>query len=64
MTFLIDGKVAGTFSRPSLGPAGYEYNVTVFSKTNLLPGEHNLTIQNGHINGTRSLILLDAILYT
>lgn len=64
MTFLIDGKVAGIFSRASSGPAGYEYNVTVFSETSLIPGPHNLTIQNGHVNGPRSLVLLDSILYT
>ncbi|KAG9223177.1 hypothetical protein CCMSSC00406_0000134 [Pleurotus cornucopiae] len=64
MTFLLDGQVSGFFSRASSGPAGYEYNVTVFSQTNLMPGAHNLTIQNGHVNGTRSLVLLDAVLYT
>lgn len=64
MTFLLDGQVAGVFLRAPSGPAGYEYNVTVFSQTNLMPGAHNLTIQNGHVNGTRSLVLLDAVLYT
>ncbi|KAF9498164.1 hypothetical protein BDN71DRAFT_1443906 [Pleurotus eryngii] len=64
MMFLLDGQVTGAFSRASSGPAGYEYNVTVFSQTNLTPGAHNLTIQNGNVNGTRSLVLLDAVLYT
>ncbi|KAJ8520582.1 hypothetical protein ONZ45_g2609 [Pleurotus djamor] len=64
MTFLIDGQIAGAFARDAPGEDGYDYNVTVFSKTDLSPGVHSLVLLNGHVNGTKALVLLDSIIYT
>ncbi|KAJ3575895.1 hypothetical protein NP233_g789 [Leucocoprinus birnbaumii] len=64
MTFYINGTIIGTFTKPAPGTDGYDYNVTVFQATSLPPGLHDLAIQNGHINGPKSLMLLDAIAYT
>ncbi|KAL4265888.1 hypothetical protein AB1N83_003460 [Pleurotus pulmonarius] len=64
MFFFIDNQLAGNFTRESPGTDGYDYNVTVFSQTNLPSAEHNLTIQNGRAKGRRTLMLLDAIIYT
>ncbi|KAJ7596759.1 hypothetical protein C8J56DRAFT_296376 [Mycena floridula] len=64
MTFLIDGAVAGTFVKAPPGTDGYEYNQLVFSKTNIVSGFHTLTIQNGHVDGLKSLIILDSIVYS
>lgn len=64
MSFFINGTLMNTFSEPAPGTNGYDYNVTVFSAPSLPPGLHNLAIQNGHIDGPKSLMLLDAIVYT
>ncbi|KIK58739.1 hypothetical protein GYMLUDRAFT_141516, partial [Collybiopsis luxurians FD-317 M1] len=64
MSFLIDGILAGTFLQKAPGNNNYKYGVPVFSNTSLSPSQHNLTIQNGHINGPKSLMLLDQIVYT
>ncbi|KAJ8507363.1 hypothetical protein ONZ45_g10264 [Pleurotus djamor] len=64
MTFFIDGEQAGTFVKEAPGTPGYEYKVIVFSATGLQPQQHTLTIANGHVDGPKALILLDAIIYT
>ncbi|KAJ8522806.1 hypothetical protein ONZ45_g665 [Pleurotus djamor] len=64
MQFFLDGQLAGAFTHNPPGTLGYDYNVTVFSKISLEPGEHELRIQNGRIGGPTALILLDAIIYT
>lgn len=64
MYFFIDNNFVGAFSQEAPGTTGYEYNVTVFAIVNLLPMEHNITIQNGHVGGPSSLMLLDVIIYT
>ncbi|KAJ8520588.1 hypothetical protein ONZ45_g2608 [Pleurotus djamor] len=64
MTFFIDGEQAGTFVKDAPGTPGYEYKVIVFSATGLQPQQHILTIANGHVDGPKALILLDAIIYT
>ncbi|KAI5897510.1 uncharacterized protein SCHCODRAFT_02609508 [Schizophyllum commune H4-8] len=64
MTFWIDDNIAGTFAKIAPGEAGYDYNMSVFSHDSLENGRHNLTIQNGHVDGVKSLILLDYIVYT
>ncbi|KDQ26386.1 hypothetical protein PLEOSDRAFT_159692 [Pleurotus ostreatus PC15] len=64
MYFFIDNNPVGAFSREAQGTTGYEYNVTVFAIANLLPMEHNITIQNGRVGGPPSLMLLDVIIYT
>lgn len=64
MSFLIDGELVGTFVKQPPGTQGYDYNVSVYSNTSLTPGNHQITIQNGHANGPKSLIILDSIVYT
>ena len=64
MTFWIDDNIAGTFAKIAPGEEGYDYNMSVFSHDSLDNGRHNLTIQNGHVDGVKSLILLDYIVYT
>ncbi|KIK70414.1 hypothetical protein GYMLUDRAFT_271851 [Collybiopsis luxurians FD-317 M1] len=65
LSFFIDGILAGTFVKKAPGNNNtYDYAVSVFSTTSLSPSQHNLTIQNGHINGAKSLVLLDQIVYT
>lgn len=63
MSFFLDGDLVDTFSKPAPGTSGYDYNVTVYSNTSIPPGFHTLRIQNGHINGPKSIILLDRIIY-
>lgn len=64
MYFFIDNRLAGTFFQEAPGTTGFDYNVTVFAIADLPPMEHNITIQNGRVGGPRSLMLLDAIIYT
>ncbi|KAJ7590693.1 hypothetical protein C8J56DRAFT_782683 [Mycena floridula] len=64
MSFLVDGVLLGTFVRPAPGEPGYLYNVPVFSVAGLSSGVHTLTIENGHVDGLKSLILLDYVVYT
>lgn len=64
MTFSINGTIIGTFMKPAPGTNGFDPNVTVFHSTSLPQGRHDLVIQNGHVNGPKSLMLLDAIAYT
>ncbi|GAW08344.1 hypothetical protein LENED_010400 [Lentinula edodes] len=65
MDFYIDGFRNGGFVKTAPGNNNtYNYSVAVFASDPLTPGIHNLTIQNGHVNGTKSLILLDKIVYT
>ncbi|KAJ3802492.1 hypothetical protein GGU11DRAFT_672780 [Lentinula aff. detonsa] len=65
MAFYVDGQLMGSFVKPALGiKNAYEYQIPVFSANSLAPGEHTLVLQNGHVNGTQSLVLLDYIVYT
>ncbi|KAF8061019.1 hypothetical protein FPV67DRAFT_1512485 [Lyophyllum atratum] len=64
MTFVIDGNVADTFVKPAPGTTGFDYNVTVYSNPSLEPGTHTITIQNGHVNGPKSIMIIDRIIYT
>ncbi|KAJ3709495.1 hypothetical protein FB446DRAFT_614133, partial [Lentinula raphanica] len=65
MSFYIDGSLKGTFVKAAPGNDNvYDYSVPVFSIDSLPLGEHNFTLQNGHVNGTKSLVLLDEIIYT
>lgn len=63
MTFTLDGSSAGSFEKAPDGNKTFAYSQVVFSKTGLGQGEHNITIEVGH-NGTRSIFLLDRIVYT
>ncbi|KAF8898337.1 hypothetical protein BD779DRAFT_1467 [Infundibulicybe gibba] len=65
MSFFIDGEFVGTFAKPPpANSSGFDYNVLVYSNTSISPRRHQLTIQNGHVNGPKSLIILDSIVYT
>lgn len=64
MAFYIDGELKGTFVNTFENGGGYNYNVPVFTIDYLTPQEHNFTLQNGQVNGTKSLVLLDKIVYT
>lgn len=64
MSFYIDQQLVGTFVQSAPGTSGYQYNVTVYANSALTYGTHTLTIQNGHVNGPKSLVLLDRIIYT
>ncbi|KAJ3717325.1 hypothetical protein DFJ43DRAFT_1099838 [Lentinula guzmanii] len=63
--FYIDGSLKDTFVKIAPGNNDtYNYSVNVFSIDSLIPGSHNLTLQNGQVNGFKSLMLLDEIVYT
>ncbi|KIY49193.1 hypothetical protein FISHEDRAFT_72541 [Fistulina hepatica ATCC 64428] len=64
MTFYIDDVQRGTFYKAAPGENGYEYHVCVFSYDSLSSGDHTLLIQNGLVNGNKSLMLLDYIIYS
>ncbi|KAJ3802630.1 hypothetical protein GGU11DRAFT_715709 [Lentinula aff. detonsa] len=65
MSFYIDGSLKGTFVKTAPGNSNvYDYSIPVFSIDSLPSGMHNFTLQNGHVNGTKSLVLLDEIIYT
>ena len=64
MSFYIDQQLVGTFAQSAPGTSGYQYNVTVYANSALTYGTHTFTIQNGHVNGPKSLVLLDRIIYT
>ncbi|THU80173.1 hypothetical protein K435DRAFT_785537 [Dendrothele bispora CBS 962.96] len=64
MSFYIDDVLSGTFVKQAPGVQGYDYNVLVYKNESLSPGQHNFRLQNGHVNGTKSLVLLDKIVYT
>ena len=63
MVFLLDGVQVGTLEQPPTNDTTYLYNQVVFSQTGLSSGSHTIRIEVGH-NDTRSLILLDRIIYT
>jgi hypothetical protein len=64
MTFVIDDNIVGTFTLLPLGLPTYQYNVSVYSNTSLPAGPHTLSVVTGQVNGPKSLILLDYIVYT
>jgi len=64
MTFLVDSQPAGEYIRQPTGDNTFQYNVLVFASQSLPHGNHTLTIQNGHIGGPMSLVLLDYIVYS
>ncbi|KAK7450641.1 hypothetical protein VKT23_012951 [Stygiomarasmius scandens] len=64
MLFFIDGENTKNFTMGAPGTSGYEYNVPVYVNEDLSPGFHDLKIQNGHVNGIKSLVLLDYIVFT
>jgi hypothetical protein len=64
MRFLIDSLPAGTFTRSSFSYDAFRYNTLVFAVESLSEGNHTLVIQNGELGGTKSLVMLDYIIYS
>ncbi|KAE9400424.1 hypothetical protein BT96DRAFT_992938 [Gymnopus androsaceus JB14] len=65
MGFYIDNELKDTFNKSALGLNDtYDYNVPVFSISSLTLDFHELVLQNGIVNGSKSLVLLDYILYS
>lgn len=63
--FYVDDELQGQFINRPLNNNTYDYRVPVFSISSLSPYvEHELVIQNGVVNGSQSLILLDYIMYS
>ncbi|EMD41434.1 hypothetical protein CERSUDRAFT_89999 [Gelatoporia subvermispora B] len=59
MTFMIDNHIVGGYMVPPTGQTAYDYNVLVYSNDTLPLGFHTFTLINGHVNGNKSLVLLD-----
>ncbi|KAI0090027.1 hypothetical protein BDY19DRAFT_98976 [Irpex rosettiformis] len=64
MTFYLDGQVVGHFLSVPDGDTTYDYNVPVYSNALLTPGSHSFTLQGGRVGGSKSLVLLDYIVYS
>jgi hypothetical protein len=64
MTFLIDTLPVGTFTLSSIARNTFQYNALVFADESLTLGNHTLIIQNGQLGGSKSLVMLDYILYS
>lgn len=64
MTFLIDSLPAGTFTHLSFSHDVFQYNTLVFAAKSLSEGNHTLMIQNGELGGSKSLVMLDYIIYS
>ena len=63
MTFLIDGLPVGGFTFSSVSHHEFQYNALVFADE-LTLGNHTLVIQNGQLGGSKSLVMLDYIVYS
>ncbi|KAK7449292.1 hypothetical protein VKT23_013435 [Stygiomarasmius scandens] len=64
MSFYIDGELSGTFVKKPPNMPGFDYHVPVYVNESLSTGTHEFLLQNGHVNGTKSLVLLDQIIYS
>ncbi|KIP04305.1 hypothetical protein PHLGIDRAFT_201552 [Phlebiopsis gigantea 11061_1 CR5-6] len=64
ISFFIDNESVGQFSHFSDGSNAYKYHVLLYANTSLPHKEHCFKLQNGHIGGSASLILLDYIIYS
>ncbi|OCH86684.1 hypothetical protein OBBRIDRAFT_737541 [Obba rivulosa] len=64
MTFMIDNEIVGGYAEAPTGQMSYDYNILVYSNDALVPGFHTFTLINGHVNGNKSLVLLDYAMYT
>lgn len=64
VTFELDGYPAGTYTHsPNVSASQYEYNVTVFSRTDLENEQHTLVI-TAALGLQPSLMLFDWAMYT
>lgn len=64
MSFYIDNDFVGEFYQIAPGEPGYQYNLTVYSNNSIPGGLHTFKLQNGHVDGIKALVILDAIIYS
>ncbi|PBL00436.1 hypothetical protein ARMGADRAFT_1006643 [Armillaria gallica] len=64
MSFYIDNDFVGEFYQTAPGEQGYQYNYTVYSNNSIPDGLHTFKLQNGHVDGIKALVMLDAIIYS
>ncbi|KAK0466367.1 uncharacterized protein EV420DRAFT_826384 [Desarmillaria tabescens] len=64
MSFYIDNDLVGEFYQTAPGESGYQYNFTVYSNNSIPDGLHTFKLQNGHVDGIKALVILDAIIYS
>lgn len=64
MSFYIDNDFVGEFYQTAPGEPGYQYNFTVYSNNSIPNGLHTFKLQNGHVDGIKALVILDAIIYS
>ncbi|KAL1952298.1 hypothetical protein VTO73DRAFT_1447 [Trametes versicolor] len=64
MSFFIDGDLVGVFVQTPNGNTTYEYNIPVYVNESLPAGTHTIAIVNGQPGGSKSLVLLDYIVYS
>lgn len=64
LRFMIDGEIDGPFIMSPNGMDTYTYNYAVYTNDQLSMAEHTLTIINGDMSRSKSLILLDYVVYT
>ncbi|KAG6902982.1 hypothetical protein C0995_008555 [Termitomyces sp. Mi166 len=56
--------LAGNYSQKRTKDITSQYNFLIYANQTLPQGDHILTIQNGHVNGATSPLLLDYIVYS
>ncbi|OCH85283.1 hypothetical protein OBBRIDRAFT_839078 [Obba rivulosa] len=59
VVYLADNEIVGGYAEVPTGQMSYDYNILVYSNDALVPGFHTFTLINGHVNGNKSLVLLD-----
>jgi len=64
LTFFLDGVQVGTYLGAPDGSPTFDYNVLVYANESLHPGMHSFTLQNGVVNGSKSLVLFDYLTYS
>lgn len=62
--FYIDDELNGTFAATPNGTPTYTYDVLLYAADSLTHAAHTLTLQNGQVGGSVSLVLLDYIVYS
>lgn len=64
MSFTLDNRAVGVFTRWASIDVEYEYNVLAYSNISLSVGPHEFTITSGRFDGDKSILLLDRIVYS
>ena len=63
MTFFIDDKQVGNFTRTPSGDKSYHYNSLVYSNADLNHGPHIFRLETA-LSRQQALVLLDYLIYT